>query len=125
MHALDFLRFYGDWALLALRVAIAVIFLVHGPKKLGNLTSFMGFIGVCEMLGGLAMLFGFLTSWAALGIAIIMLGAIYKKITEWHVPFTAMDKMGWEFDLIILAGCVALLILGGGSYSVDVSALGL
>lgn len=126
MHAFDALFLpYGSVGVLALRLAIAAIFLVHGTKKLGNLTSFMGFIGICETLGGLAMLFGFLTQLAALGLGIIMIGAMYKKINEWHVPFTAMDKMGWEFDLILLGACIALLTLGAGVYSVDSMILGL
>lgn len=112
---------YADLGLLALRGAIAAIFLVHGPAKLsGKMGSFMTFIGAAETAGGLAILVGFLTQLAAVGLGIIMLGAIYKKITEWKIPFTAMDKTGWEFDLLILAGCVTLLFFGGGLYSVDV-----
>lgn len=111
---------YGDIGILALRLAIAVIFLVHGIKKLpGKTGGFLTFIGVAETLGGAALLVGALTQLAALGIAIIMVGAIYKKITEWHVPFTTMDKTGWEFDLILLAGCIALMTLGSGAYGVD------
>ncbi len=111
---------YADLGLLALRIAIAAIFLVHGPKKLsGSMGSFMTFIGVAETAGGTAVLLGFLTELAALGLGIIMAGAIYKKITEWHVPFTAMDKSGWEFDLLILAGCIVLLTVGSGSYGID------
>lgn len=126
MHAFDaFFLSYSNAGLLLLRLAIAAIFLVHGPKKLGNMASFMGFIGVCETLGGLAVLFGFLTQLASLGLGIIMMGAIYKKMNAWHVPFAAMDKVGWEFDLMILGGCIALLTLGAGYYSVDALMLGL
>lgn len=126
MQAFDaFFLSYGSYGVLALRLAIAIIFLYHGSKKLGNITSFMGFIGICEMLGGLALLFGFLTQLASLGLGIIMIGAIYKKTQEWHVPFSAMDKMGWEFDLALLGGCLALLTLGGGVISVDHMLLGL
>lgn len=120
MQSFDmFFLSYGNWGVLALRLAIAAIFLYHGPKKLGDLRSFMGFIGICETLGGLALLFGFLTQLASLGLGIIMFGAIYKKTREWHIPFSAMDKMGWEFDLAILGACLALLTLGAGSISVD------
>ena len=125
MNALSFLSSYSNEALLALRLAIGIIFLVHGPKKLGNIASFMGCIGIAETLGALAMIFGFLTAWAALGLGIIMLGAMYKKIAEWKVPFTAMDKTGWEFDFMILAGCIALMILGAGTLSVDSIMLGI
>ena len=117
---LSFLFSSADCGLLALRIAIAVIFLVHGPKKLsGAMGAFMTFIGAAETAGAVAVLLGFLTQYAALGLGIIMVGAIYKKITEWHVPFTAMDKTGWEFDLMILSGCLALLTSGAGAWSVD------
>lgn len=117
---LDVLYNYGDLGVLALRVSLAAIFLVHGPKKLnGAMGNFMLFIGAAETAGGLAMLLGFLTQLAAIGLGIIMIGAMYKKMFEWHVPFTAMGKSGWEFDLIILAACAVLLTLGAGAYSVD------
>lgn len=116
----SFFLSYSEIGLLLLRIAIAAIFIVHGTKKLnGKQGGFMTFIGVCETLGAIAILFGVLTQLAALGIAIIMLGAMYKKINEWNIPFTAMDKMGWEFDLMILGACITLLTLGAGVYSVD------
>lgn len=120
MITLDFLFPHGDAGILLLRLAVAAIFLVHGINKLdGKMGQFMLFIGIAETLGGAALIVGFLTQLAALGLAIIMLGAIYKKIVEWHVPFTAMDKTGWEFDLLILASCAALMTLGSGAYGFD------
>jgi uncharacterized membrane protein YphA (DoxX/SURF4 family) len=99
-----------DLGVLALRLAIAGIFLVHGPPKLsGTMGTFMTFIGTAETLGGIAILLGVLVPWAALGLGIIMIGAIYKKAIQWNVPFTAMDKTGWEFDVLILAACIALI----------------
>jgi putative oxidoreductase len=87
--------------------------------------SFMTFIGIAELAGGLAMLLGILTQLAALGLGIIMLGAIYKKVNEWKVPFSTMSGMGWEFDLMILGSCIALIVFGGGAYALDVSVFGL
>lgn len=115
-----FLFDYGDAGILILRLAIAAIFFAHGPKKLsGNMGGFMTFIGVAETLGAAAMLAGFLTQWAALGLAIIMLGAIYKKAFVWNVPFASAEKAAWEFDTMILAACIALMTLGSGAYGVD------
>jgi len=119
MYALVPLLGYPDLAPLVLRLAIGIIFVVHGLPKVKNINSFMGFIGVCELLGGIALILGFLTSWAALGLIIIMLGAIYKKTVEWKVPFFTLEKMGWEYDFLIIAGCLALLFVGPGSYSAD------
>jgi uncharacterized membrane protein YphA (DoxX/SURF4 family) len=121
----------NDIGLLALRLAIGAIFWVHGvPKKAhwkalppgqapDQMRPVMRILAIAEPLGALAMFAGFLTRPAAIGFGIIMLGAIHLKKNKWKMPFTAMDKLGWEFDLLILAGCVALLSMGGGSWSVD------
>ena len=85
----------------------------------------MGFIGLAELAGGAAVALGFLTQLASLGLGIIMIGATYKKINEWKIPFSSMTQTGWEFDLMLLAGCVALLLMGGGSMSVDAMYFGL
>lgn len=112
---------FGDAGIFVLRLAIGLIFLIHGMKKLnGKMGGFMTFIGVAEIIGGVAILVGFLTQMAALGIAIIMLGALYKKIVAWRIPFTAMNQTGWEFDFILLAGCITLMTLGSGAYGIDV-----
>jgi putative oxidoreductase len=118
------LSYYSDWGILALRLAIGIIFLAHAQGKLKNIKSFMGFIGTAELLGGLAMIVGFLIQLAALGLGIIMAGAIYKKTQEWHVPFFTLEKMGWEFDFILLAACIALLTIGAGSVSLDYTMFG-
>jgi len=119
MNAFIPLLGYPDMAPLFLRLAIGIVFLVHSRGKLKNINSFMGFIGVCELLGGAALVLGFLTQWAALGLAIIMVGAAYKKVFEWNVPFFTLEKMGWEYDFVLFAGCLALIFMGPGAYSVD------
>lgn len=122
---------FGDWGLLALRIAVGVIFLYHGVKKFGmwkmapspqmpiGMLWIMRFLSVAEPIGGLAVLLGFMAQSAAIGLGIIMLGAIWLKIKKWGIPFSASDKGGWEFDFIILAACVAILFLGAGSWSID------
>jgi len=48
-----------------------------------------------------------------------MIGAIWMKVTKWHVPFSAMDKIGWEFDLILLAANIVILVNGGGAIGIQ------
>ncbi len=86
------------------------------PAKMINL---MRLLSVCEPLGAIAMFSGFLVQPAALGLSLIMLGAIYLKITKWKTPFKAENTTGWEFDLLILAASITLIILGGGAWSLD------
>lgn len=117
---------HGDWALLALRLVIGTIFLYHGYAKWGmeDPNTIMTILKFAEPLGGLALVLGVLTQLAALGLSIIMLGAIYMKATgfgqgSFDLLGTFGGQGGWEFDLVILAGCVTLLVMGGGKMSLD------
>jgi uncharacterized membrane protein YphA (DoxX/SURF4 family) len=70
-----------------------------------------------EVVGGLALLAGILTRLAALGILVIQVGAIWT--VTWAKGFSFADGGGYEFNLALLAMCIALAILGGGALSVD------
>jgi putative oxidoreductase len=126
MQFLLSLHTYADWGLLALRLAVAAIFLAHGTSKFGawkqpakGLNGMMRLLSLCEPLGAVAIFLGVLTQPAALGLALVMLGAIYFKITKWNIPFSSSEKNAWEFDLLILASCLLLLFTGAGTLSVD------
>ncbi|MBI2446468.1 MAG: DoxX family protein [Parcubacteria group bacterium] len=110
---------YNDIGLFILRLAVAVIFLYHALPKLKNKmgNSFL-LLGVVEGMAGAALLLGFYTQLAALLLAIIMVGAIWMKVTKWRAPFSAMDKTGWEFDLILLAASITILLGGGGTIGI-------
>ncbi|OGG89025.1 hypothetical protein A3G62_04305 [Candidatus Kaiserbacteria bacterium RIFCSPLOWO2_12_FULL_50_10] len=75
----------------------------------------LGFVEVAVSLG---LTFGVYLQIAALLAVVVMLGALYFKIIKWHVPFGAMDKTGWELDLILLAASVFLLVQGGGALTI-------
>lgn len=114
---------YGDVGLFILRLALGIIFLYHGFGKWPMwkkgaqmpMLGMMRLLAIVEPLAGLALIFGIFTQLSALVIGIIMLGALWFKISAWKTPFSAMDKMGWEFDLINLAGALAILALGAGN----------
>ncbi len=111
---------YNGIGLLVLRLSVAVIFLYHALPKLKNkVGSVFLVLGVIESLSGAALVLGFYTQFAALILAIVMIGAIWMKITKWHAPFSAMDKTGWEFDLILLAANIAILLGGGGTIGIQ------
>jgi uncharacterized membrane protein YphA (DoxX/SURF4 family) len=91
-----------------LQVLLALLFLFAGGSKLIMSTealsqalanqvmpsvSFIRFIGVCEFLGGLGLVLPgllktrqYLTPLAALGLAIIMIGAVVFTIINGHIP---------------------------------------
>lgn len=119
---------HGDWALLVLRLVVGAIFIYHGTGKwaMEDLNTTMTILKYAEPLGGIALILGVLTQLAALGLSIIMIGAIYMKATgfgssalDFAGSFAPQGGTGWEFDLMILAGCITLLVMGAGKISVD------
>jgi putative oxidoreductase len=111
-----------DCALLLLRLAIAGAFLAHGYMKWTNfdtLPTIMKILAIAEPLGGAALILGALSRWAALGLIIIMLGAIYTKMFSMGVGYAEGGKMGWEFDALLLAANYMILSVGAGKYSLD------
>ncbi len=104
----------------AFRILVGFLFLFHGAQKLGLLggdmqEGFMLFIGSAELVGGLAIMAGFLTQWAALGCVIIMIGAYAKHASGGLLP---IENRG-ELALVYLAAFLCLMALGGGKYSID------
>lgn len=117
---------HSDWAMLILRLVIGAIFLYHGIGKwaMEDANTIMTILKFAEPLGGLALILGALTQLAAIGLSIIMLGAIYMKATGFgQGAFDLLGTFGegakWEFDLMILAGCITLIIMGAGRLSLD------
>ncbi|HMD78032.1 MAG TPA: DoxX family protein [Terracidiphilus sp.] len=117
---------FTDLGLLLLRVMVAVEFFDSGRrsffqadergKNLGMSKSFTRFIGLAEMAGALGIAFGVLTQLAALGLILVMTGAIYQKIYVWHTGFWGKDGLGWNYDLMFVAMNLVILFTAGGRY---------
>jgi putative oxidoreductase len=115
---------------LLLRLGLAVIFIFHGMGKLGPNNGWgtdwdkskkmhvAAQVPVAwgELLGGVALALGFLARLAALGLAIIMVGAI----SVIH-PANGFDYRngGSEYNFCLLAICLAVICLGGGPLALD------
>src|SRR5699024_295714 len=109
-----------------LRFALAICFLYHGIDKLEmwkmeaseempvSMLNTLRFLSIVEPLGGIAILIGFLTQIAAIGYAIIMIGAIDLKVRKMQAKYG-----DWEMDLILLAASIALIFTGPGVLSID------
>jgi putative oxidoreductase len=145
-----------SFALLACRLILGGIFVVHGfPKLFGGpgkpvdptvarylgsgfapsvelggveATSmiFRGFglpfphlfalvVGLAESVGGILLILGLLTRPAALALAIDM--AVATRQVHWRNGL--LGPGGFETPVALLAGCIALLGTGPGSFSLD------
>jgi putative oxidoreductase len=115
---------YADWSLFLLRVMVAVVFGSSGfshlksprqrAESLGMSVGFTAFLGAAELAGSIALVAGFLTQWAALGLIMIMFGAIYMKAVKWKTGFWGEKSSGWHYDLLFVAMNLVILCTGGG-----------
>lgn len=115
-----------DAALLCLRLMIAIVFLGSGwnhakdpagrAKSIGMNKGFTLFLGLAEIAGSLGVAFGVLTQLAALGLILLMLGAIQKKIFVWHTGFWGKSSDGWHYDLMLAVMNLVVIATGGGRW---------
>ncbi len=121
---------FQNASLLILRIITAAIFYVAAYYKFPYWSSapegtsaFMLFttrlLSIAEPLGATAVLFGFLTRWAAAGLIIILIGAIYISQFVYGIGFVMPASPGWNFALAVLAGCLILASFGAGKWSID------
>ncbi len=117
-----------DIALLLLHVILGIIFVRHGwPKikhplwgtKMGVPAIASVYGAITEFFGGIAMLFGFYTQIVAILIFFQMLGALYYHIFVWKHKFYNLQGQSWEFPFFLAVTAIAVMLLGGGAYSVD------
>ena len=114
-----------NWGLVPLRLAVGLVFVVHGAQKLfvfglGGTAGFMAKVGIplpsvaavvvtaVEILGGLALVLGLGTRLAAALLAFEMLIVILT------VRLKAGFLGGYEFELTLFAASLSLVLLGAG-----------
>jgi uncharacterized membrane protein YphA (DoxX/SURF4 family) len=121
---------YQNTSLLILRIVTAAIFYVAAYYKFpfwsgapDGISPFMLFttrlLSIVEPLGATALLLGFLTRWAAAGLIIILLGAIYVSQFVYGIGFVTPTSPGWNLALAVFAGCFILSAFGPGKWAVD------
>lgn len=131
-----------SWAIIVLRVVLGLVVFPHGAQKLlgwfggygfaGSMNYFTGTVGLpwivgfivilLEFFGAIALIIGFATRiiavlYIAVAIGIIFTASIqYGFFMNW---FGNQGGEGYEFFLLWIGMAAALVINGGGKYSVD------
>lgn len=121
------------FAPLALRLTLATIFIAHGMQKfLGIAAASAGFeqmgfapgvlwaplTATIEVVAGLALALGFLTRPAAL----LLLSTQVVATIVVHLPngfFLKPEAPGFEYNLALMGGLLALVFLGSGRIGLD------
>lgn len=118
------------------RILIAAIFLISGFAKLTDPSGTIGYMeqagiphahtlvyvaGAAEVAGGLGILFGFLTRFAALGLFVFL--AICQPYFHkfWGMPAAEAKNAMVQFfkDVAIMGGLLMLVAMGPGRFSLD------
>ena len=131
-----------SWSLLILRVMLGIVMFPHGAQKLfgwfgGNgfagtmsfftdqrhIPAFFAFLAIiAESLGSMGLIIGLLTRVAAFGVLCNMIVAIW--MVHWPYGFFMnwagkQRGEGFEYHLLVIGMCLALMISGAGKWSVD------
>jgi putative oxidoreductase len=121
---------FSDLAILILRFMVGFIFLTGGwshlkdpggrSKSIGMSKPFTIFLGSAEIAGALGVIAGVLAQPAAVGLIVIMLGAIYKKIFIWHTGFWGKyGTNGWSYETMLVVMNLVIATTGGGNLSLS------
>jgi putative oxidoreductase len=75
-------------------------------------------VSAVEVAGSLGLIFGVLAQLAAIGLVLIMLGAIQKKIFVWRTGFWGNSGTnGWSYDTMLIVMNLVIVTTGGGNIS--------
>jgi putative oxidoreductase len=117
--------FLTGFALLLLRIIIAVVFFSSGKshvqkpeergKSIGMSPTATTVLGLAEIIGAISIAFGIFAQIGALLLMGAMAGALYKKIFVWKTGFYEDKGYGWHYDLLLLLGAFVIFATNGGS----------
>ncbi|GAA4424809.1 DoxX family protein [Pontibacter saemangeumensis] len=121
----SFLGKYSPYLYAILRIVSGLLYAMHGSQKLFGwpgdkpaveLVSLMGLAGIIELVGGLLIMIGLLTTWAAF-IASGQMAAAYFIA---HAPQAALPLLnGGELAVIYCFLFLYIASKGAGIWSVD------
>jgi len=117
---------FTEVALLLLRIMVGIVFVNSGyshlkdpegrSKSIEMSKGFTMFLGAAEFAGGLGVISGVLAQLAAIGLSLLMLGAVQKKIFVWHSGFWGKSGTdGWSYDTMMIVMNLVIITTGGGN----------
>lgn len=114
-----------DIALLIIRIALAIVFIAHGLNKFESMDGAIAFFtaigapaflayvaATVELFGGLFMLFGVLTGWSGVLLALDMLGAMAV------VHVSTDGGLTLELEVVLFLVALAITLAGPGHYTI-------
>ena len=118
------------------RVLLALMFVLSGVGKLGDIAGTAGYIasgglpmasalavivGLLELLGGLAIVVGFQARWAALALGLFTLAASLLFHKFWAAPADQafVQQLLFMKNLSVAGGMFLVAALGTGPLSID------
>ena len=121
---------------LVARILMSAIFLTSGIAKLADPAGAQGYMnmagiphadvlvyvaGTAELLGGLALLFGFLTRIGAIGLFVFLIPTTLYFHHFWNMsgPDAKTQMVNFMKNLAIMGGLLAIYAWGPGRYSID------
>src|SRR5271170_1674542 len=132
----------GDWVITIVRIVLGGVFFAHGAQlalgwfggaglqstlrvfreQLRIPVPFALLSVAAEFLGGVGLIVGLLSRIAALGIAVVMIVAVFA--VHWRFGFFMNwygDKRGngIEYHVLVLVLALVVMIKGGGAFSLD------
>ncbi len=126
-----------SFAIALLRISLGIMFLAHAivlkllTFGLSGTAAFFVSVGLpawlayltfgAELIGGLLLVFGFWSRWAALALAPFMLGALVTVHLGNGWVFTAQGG-GWEYPAYLFILCLTQAMLGNGAFALQPSA---
>jgi putative oxidoreductase len=125
-----------DWAALLGRILLAGMFVISGYGKIPGFEGTVGYIAakglpvpqllaaiaiLIELGGGLAILLGWKTRWAALALIVFLIVITPIFHGFWAVPPEQVmaQKINFMKNVSILGGMLLLFAFGPGRYSVE------
>ncbi|MBD3318435.1 DoxX family membrane protein [Candidatus Woesearchaeota archaeon] len=124
--------FFHEWGVLPMRLAIGIVFVMHGIQKMMmGMAEVSGFfvsaglpssqvlavlVTAIEFVGGLCILLGLFTRWAALVLAVDMIIAfVFVHVSNGFF----VGNGGFEFVLVLFLVNVGLFFHGAGIWSLE------